>query len=120
MGFVKRLHRDQSGVVESGLVIIPLIILFLVSMQLIIALNMRNIDMAFTQSRATSIAIGEPPRGNDDVVEFPSGYSRRGITFVVSHMSRQIPNLLIGLMTFIGEPIHRTRVSGIAVMEDAP
>ncbi len=81
---------------------------------------MRNIDLAFTQSQATSVAIGAPVSGNDQVVEFPSGYSRKGLKLVVSHMSRQIPDLLVGLMTFIGGPMRSTHVSGIAVMEESP
>ena len=120
MESVKALRRDQSGVVESGLVIIPLIVLFLVVMQLIIAVNMRNIDLAFTQSRATSVAIGYPQSKDDEIVEFPSNHSRSGLLLVVSHMRRQIPDLLVGLMTFMGGPTRRTHVSGIAVMEEVP
>lgn len=119
MGFVRALKRDQSGVVESGLVIIPLIVLFLVVTQLIIAVNMRNIDLAFAQSRASSVAIGAPPRNDDEIVEFSSDHSRRGLLLVVTQMRRQIPDLLVGLLTFMRGPMRSTHVSGIAVMEEA-
>ena len=45
----------EDGNVESALVIIPLMILFLIGAQIIAATNMRNADLAMAQGDAASI-----------------------------------------------------------------
>lgn len=57
MAFVKKFWRSQEGVVESTLVAIPLMVLFLIAAGLIIAVNYRNLDSAYAQTDATSGAI---------------------------------------------------------------
>ncbi|MCX6430074.1 MAG: hypothetical protein NTX12_03740 [Actinobacteria bacterium] len=122
MEFVKRFWRDQSGVVESGLVLIPLLALFLISIELIIAVNMRNIDLAVAQGRAASIAIGaEQGDGNgDSVTTFHFSHSQEKLQIVVTRQSRRIPDLLAGLASFIGLQNRRTEVTGVAVLESQP
>jgi hypothetical protein len=120
MAFAKRFWRDQSGVVESGLVMIPLLVLFLISMELIIAVNMRNIDLAFVQGRATSVAIGAEQRYGDTVSSFPYSDAHGDFRIVVTRQNRRIPNLLAGLASFIHLQSRSTEVSGVAVMENLP
>jgi len=120
MVFVKRFWRDQSGVVESGLVLVPLLVLFLISIELIISINMRNVDLAFAQGRAASIAIGAEQGVGAGFTSFPFSHSEEGLRIVVTHQSRGIPNLLAGLASFIGLQNKKTEVTGVAVMEKQP
>jgi hypothetical protein len=120
MAYAKRFWREESGVVESALVIIPLLVLFLISIQLIIAVNMRNIDLAEAQGRATSVAIGTEQGDADQIVSFFTTGSRGDLRMVVSHQGRRIPDLFSGLISFMHLSIRSTEVSGIAVMENGP
>ena len=49
VGFLKHLQKED-GNVESALVLIPMLILFLIGVQLIVATNVRNTQMALAQT----------------------------------------------------------------------
>jgi hypothetical protein len=119
MEYVKGFWRDESGVVESSLVMIPLLVLFLISAQLIVAVNMRNVDLALAQGRASAVAIGAPESEADDFVSFPSPDSRRDLRLIVTHLSRKIPDLLAGLSFLLPLHVGSTEVSGFAVVEES-
>ena len=48
--------KDERGSVESALVMIPLITLFLITLQLIVTVNFRNLDLTTVQNRASAQA----------------------------------------------------------------
>ena len=54
---IKKVFAREDANVESALVLIPLLILFLMGAQIIVATNMRNLDMAIAQGEAASRAI---------------------------------------------------------------
>ena len=64
----KHLKRED-GNVESALVIIPLMILFLIGAQIIAATNMRNADLAMAQGDAAARAISQEFHPDDEIVE---------------------------------------------------
>ncbi|MEY4422735.1 MAG: hypothetical protein RL581_1273 [Actinomycetota bacterium] len=70
--FVKYLH-SEDGNVESALVIVPLIALFLATLQLIATVNLRNVEMTSTQNRASSQAIWQEINQNDQAIKLDSG-----------------------------------------------
>jgi hypothetical protein len=120
MAFVKKFWRSEEGVVESTLVIIPLLILFLITAGLIIAVNYRNLDLAYAQSDASSAAISSVVSSGDEVVSLSSPFSFNALRFLITHRRRTFQSIIPNLPFLSGEQAHSTDVTGIAVMEDRP
>lgn len=116
MAFVKKFWRSEEGVVESTLVVIPLMVLFLIAAGLIIAVNYRNLDSAYAQSDATSGAITSVVSGGDEVASF----SFEGLRLLITHRRRSFPSIIPTLPFLRGENAYSTDVTGIAVMERQP
>ena len=112
-----RYFANERGSVESALVIIPLLILFLLSAQLIVATNMRTLDMAMTQSQASQRAISGVLYASDEVIDLKSPDAFEQIRILVTHRSRVIPQLLPNFIAMIKRN-PRIDVSGVAVMEN--
>lgn len=117
MGFAKKFWRDQEGVVESALVVIPLMGLFLMTIELIVAVNYRNLDLTFAQSAASTEAISSVVPSTDEVISFSSPHSHDELRLIVSHRTRLLPRLIPSLPFLNGVGTPSTEVSGIAVME---
>lgn len=120
MEFAKRFWRDQEGAVESALVVIPLMALFLIAIQLIVAVNYRNLDLTYAQSAASTEAISAVVPASDEVISFSSPHSFDDLQLVVSHRTRFIPRIVPSLPFLNGMETPFTEVSGIAVMERRP
>ncbi len=120
MGFVKNLWRSQDGVVESSLVMIPLIALFLLTVEMIVAVNYRNVDQTYAQSAASTEAISQVLSSSDEIISFSSPHSYDDLRLVVTHRTRLIPRVIAGLPFLSGTPEHSTDVKGVAVMERRP
>jgi hypothetical protein len=109
--------QDESGSVESALVLIPLLILFLVTMQLGVAINFRNIDRTFAQSEASERAISGQFIATDRVMEVNPFGTFNSLSILITRKVSSIPILI----PFIGSLINRgnrTEVTGIAVLEN--
>ena len=120
MEFAKRLRHDQAGAVESALVVIPLMALFLITVELIVAVNFRNIDLTYAQSTASTEAISAVVASSDEIIPFSSPLSFDELQLVVSHRTRLLPRLLPALPFLNGIGTHSTDVTGVAVMERRP
>lgn len=120
MEFAKRIRHDQEGVVESALVVIPLMALFLITAELIVAVNFRNLDLTFAQSAAATEAISSVVPNSDEVISFSSPNSFDQLRMVVTHRTRLLPRLLPALPFLNGVATPSTEVSGMAVMERLP
>ena len=64
----KNFLRDESGNIESAMVLIPLIFLFLCSIQLVMAIFIRNSDQSDVQNQASIRAISGLIANNDSVL----------------------------------------------------
>lgn len=117
MESVKKFWRDQEGVVESALVIIPLMALFLITIELIVVVNYRNLDLTYAQSAAATEAISSVVPGSDEIISFSSPNSFDELRLVVTHRARILPRLLPSLPFLSGVGTPSIEVSGIAVME---
>jgi hypothetical protein len=120
MEYVKKFWRDQEGVVESALVIIPLMALFLIAIELIVVVNFRNMDLTYAQSAAATEAISSVVPSSDEVISFSSPHSFDELRLVVTHRARLLPRLIPALPFLNGVGTPSTDVSGIAVMERRP
>jgi hypothetical protein len=106
--------RREDGNVESALVLIPMLFLFLIGAQIIAATNLRNADLAMAQGDAANRAISQEFHADDQVVEIGGGIEK--IRVLITHRSHTILQLVPGLIEiFGGTP--KTQVVGISVIE---
>jgi hypothetical protein len=109
-----RAFRKEDGNVESALVLIPMLILFLIGVQIIVATNIRNTEMALAQGDASARAISHQYQSGDQVVEVGGGI--RKIQLLITHRTRTLPQMVPGLVALMGgQPV--SDVLGIAVVE---
>ena len=108
--------QDESGSVESALVLIPLLILFLVTMQIGVAINFRNIDRTFAQSEASERAISGQFTSADRMMEVNPFGTFNSLGILITRKASSIPILIPFIGNFINRE-HRSEVTGIAVVE---
>jgi hypothetical protein len=112
-GFLK-LVAKEDGNVESALVLIPMLVLFLIGVQIIVATNIRNADLALAQGDAAARAISHQYQSGDELLEVGGRIEK--IQLLVTHRSHTLPQLVPGLVELIGA-VPATDVVGIAVVE---
>jgi hypothetical protein len=113
--YLEFLQKDD-GNVESALVLIPMLILFLIGVQLIVATNIRNTEMALAQGDASAGAISHQYQLGDEVLEV--GGRIQKIQVLVTHRTHMLPQIVPGLVALMGgKPV--SDVVGIAVIEPA-
>ena len=104
----------EDGNVESALVLIPMLVLFLIGVQVIVATNIRNTDVALAQGDASARAISHEYRSGDEIFEVGGRIEK--IRLLVTHRSHTLPQLIPGLAQLMGGS-PATDVVGIAVIE---
>ena len=106
--------KKDDGNVESALVLIPMLILFLIGMQLIVATNIRNAEMALAQGDASARAISHQYQLGDEVIEVGGRIEK--IQVLITHRTHLLPQIVPGLVALMGgNPV--SDVVGIAVIE---
>jgi hypothetical protein len=117
-GKVKLLQffKKEDGNVESALVLIPMLILFLIGVQLIVATNIRNTEMALAQGDASARAISHQYQLGDEVRDVGGRIEK--IRVLITHRTHMLPQIVPGLVALMGgNPA--SDVVGIAVIEPA-
>lgn len=115
--FFLRKLKQENGNVESSLVLIPLVFLFLIAVELIVATNLRNSDFAVAQSDASRRAISGVVHSSDQVIEMNSPDSFTHMKLLITHRKHSLPQLVPGLVALLGG--HAViNVNGAAVMEN--
>jgi hypothetical protein len=110
-----RAHLErEDGNVESALVLLPLLILFLIGAQIISATNLRNADLAMAQGEAANRAISQQFHADDEVMEIGGGIEK--VHVLITHRSHSVLQLVPGLIELFGG-IPKTNVVGISVIE---
>ncbi len=109
-----RLIAKEEGNVESALVLIPMLVLFLIGIQIIVATNIRNADLALAQGDAAAKAISHNFQNGDELLEVGGRIEK--INVLVTHRSHTLPQLVPGLVDILGGA-PATDVVGIAVIE---
>lgn len=112
-----RKARQENGNVESSLVLIPLVFLFLIAVELIVATNLRNSDFALAQSDASSRAISGIVTSSDRVIELSSPDSFAHMKLLITRRKHSLPQLVPGLVALLGGNAV-VEVNGAAVMEN--
>lgn len=116
---LKKFLRDESGNVESALVLIPLLFLFLSSIQIVSAIHIRNADQSDAQSQASSRAISGSYALEDSILNIPSRSTFEDLQLLVVSKRREIPVLIPGLAQWLGGKL-QSDVTGVAVIESLP
>jgi hypothetical protein len=113
----KRLIIDNRGSVESSMVLIPLIFLFLIATQISIAIHARNLDNAYAQSAASVRAISGEFQEDDMFLPIDSPDSHQNLELLITRKERTLPQLVPGLSRILGRD-SKIEVSGIAIIEN--
>jgi len=113
---VLKLVAKEDGNVESALVLIPMLVLFLIGVQIIVATNIRNADLALAQGDAAARAISHQYQSGDELLEVGGRIEK--IQLLVTHRAHTLPQLVPGLVELMGGA-PATDVVGIAVVEPA-
>lgn len=111
----KYLH-SEDGNVESALVIVPLIALFLGTLQLIATVNYRNVDMTATQNKASYQAVWNQVNPGDQELKLASGSAFEKLRLVVVKVEREVPQIFPGISRLLGGK--KIRTTGTAVIEE--
>ncbi len=106
--------QKDDGNVESALVLIPMLILFLIGVQLLVSINIRNTQMALAQGDASARAISHQYELGDQLLEVGGGIEK--IQILITHRIQRLPQLVPALFSLMGgNPV--SEVIGIAVIE---
>jgi hypothetical protein len=116
---IRNFIKDESGNIESALVLIPLLFLFLCTIQLVSAIQVRNFDQGEVQSQASSRAISGSFGAADSILNISSRYSFEDQQILVVSKRRDIPLLIPGLGKVLGGKL-QSDVRGVAVIENQP
>ena len=112
-----RLIKDDRGNVESSLVLIPLLFLFLVGMQLILAIGMRDADSLAAADQASTRAISGNFLQSDRERKLESPDRFSNLSMLITMQSRKIPELVPGLAALLGRDLE-TDARGLAIIEN--
>jgi hypothetical protein len=115
----KGLIKDESGNIESAMVLMPLLLLFLCSIQLVSAIQIRNFDQSEVQSQASTRAISGTFAETDSIINIPSSNPFEDQQLLIVSKRRDIPILIPGLSKVLGGKL-QSDVKGIAVVESKP
>ena len=102
--------RCERGNVESALVLIPLLSLFLIATQLSVAINSRNMAKVSVQDQASQRALTGEFEGTDQFLPINSPDPNQNLDLVVTSQKSLMPKIF-------GE-LRQIHVSGIAVVEN--
>jgi hypothetical protein len=114
---LRKFLSEERGSVESSLVLIPLLTLFLISAQLTLAVHGRNMEKVSAQDEASSRAVSGEFSDSDTFLHIDSPDPNQNLDLVISYRSRSLPKFLPGITGSLGHEM-RTDVSGIALIEN--
>ncbi len=115
----RRLWRyfvDQRGSVESTLVLVPLLVLFLVGTQIAYAIHARNVERIHAQDDASVRAISGDFYNTDQFIQIESSGDNQNLQLLVTRRKKNLGDLVPGILK---KSSHTSiEVSGIAVVEN--
>jgi len=112
----RKLLREERGNVESALVLIPLVLLFLCAAQLVTAILYRNASLIDLQNQASKRAISAEFIEGDRTLVVASPDQFNDLDLIVVNQRRSIPMLVPGLQLLLGKRFE-IDLKGVAVME---
>lgn len=102
--------RNERGTVESSLVLIPLLSLFLIATQISVAIHARNVTKMVAQDEASKRAITGTFLESDRFLHIYSPDRNQNIDLVITHKKSVVPKILEGE--------REVNVAGLAIIEN--
>jgi hypothetical protein len=114
---LRALLRDERGNVESAMVLVPLLILFLVGTQIASAAYLRNSVRMLAQDDATTRAISGDFKIEDEFTHIDSSGDGQSLDLLITHRAHSIVDLV---PNFLGAASGNRKVDlyGFAVVEN--
>ncbi len=113
-----QIARDNRGNAESTLVLIPLLILFLIGMQISLATHSRNVERMNVQDEASVRAISGDFQEHDSFIQIRSSGDGQNLDLLITHREIGIQNLLPGFLSQVTSG-REVSVDGIAIVENS-
>lgn len=114
---ISKFLLDERGNVESSLVLIPLLILFLVGLQLALAVHTRNTNAVQAQADATSRAISGEFVPTDQFLHIDTSGDGQNLDLLVTSRRMSLVDLLPGFLS--GATSNREiNLHGLAIIEN--
>ena len=113
MAFVKlmlKFLRCERGSVESALVLLPLMTLFLIATQISVAIHARNFEKVVVQDQASQRALTGEFEETDKFFSIYSPDPNQNLDLVVTTRERKLPRVF-------GDE-YQVQVTGIAIVEN--
>ena len=109
--------RSDRGNVESAMVLIPLLLLFLVGTQIAAATHLRNSERITAQDEATKRAISGEFEAGDEFIHIDSSGDGQNLDLLITHRSRSITDLIPGFLSGVSSA-RTVDLYGFAVVEN--
>lgn len=111
---ISRLLADERGNVESSLVLVPLLILFLVGMQLATTVHARNTTLLEAQADATRRAISGEFVSGDEFIHIDTSGDGQNLDLLVTSRRMSVMDLLPGFLSGSRE----INLHGLSIIEN--
>lgn len=108
---------DERGNVESSLVLVPLVVLFLVGFQLASAVHTRNISAMQAQSEATSRGISGEFEGGDQFIHIDSSGDGQNLDLLVTTQEGRVLDFLPTFLSGVSSN-RMIKIHGLAIVEN--
>jgi hypothetical protein len=109
--------KSDRGSIESAMVLVPLLVLFLVGMQIATAAHFRNLEKISAQDEATTRGIYGNFAPDDEFIHIDSSGDGQNLDLVVTNHSHQLSNLIPGFLSGVSGS-RAIDVYGIAIVEN--
>jgi hypothetical protein len=109
--------RSDRGNVESAMVLIPLLLLFLVGTQIATAVHLRNSERISVQDEASKRAISGQFELGDEFIHIDSSGDGQNLDLLVTHRSRSVTDLLPGFLNGVSSS-KTVDLYGLALVEN--
>lgn len=112
-----RFLKDERGNVESSLVLIPLLVLFLIGFQLATTVHARNTNAIEAQAEATRRAISGEFESGDQFIHIDSSGDGQNLDLLVTRRRMSLVDLFPGFLS--GYSANRKiDLHGLAIVEN--
>lgn len=108
--------KNERGSVESALVIVPTIVLFLIGTQIAYSAHTRNITKISAQDQASVRAISGEFLGSDEFIHIDSSGDGQNLDLLITRKKISLNNLIPALINSGGG--REINVTGIAIVEN--
>jgi hypothetical protein len=115
---INRHLRENRGNVESALVLLPLLVLFLIGMQISLAIHARNVGRIEAQNSASVRAISGEFESNDSFIHIESSGDGQNLDLLITRREATLLNLLPGFLTG-SSTTREVDIGGVAVVENS-